>query len=104
MALIPTDQHERLAIACVSGLVGAHNGGRLGPDEALAEIADQWPRWKVTPERVPFVLAAELRHWLDDRYYADRARALLIAAGADPGLAERMRAEDPRAARAFPRG
>jgi hypothetical protein len=100
--LIPTDKYERLAVACVSGIVGRFNGGRIDQAAALDEIADQMRHWKVQPERVPYVLSSDLRHWLHERYYSIGARALLLAAGADLALAERMRAEDPRSSRPFP--
>jgi hypothetical protein len=95
MAIIPTDKHERLAVACVSGIVGRFNGGGIDQVAALVEIAGEMRNWKIPAERVPFVLSSQLRHWLRERYYSVGARALLLAAGADLELAERMRVEDP---------
>lgn len=92
MALRPTDRGERIASARLSGLAKAHQNGRLDEAAALAEIRDTLAEHRLTGDRVVIVLSDAASAFIDNPHRT-RGLAVLMAAGADLALAERMRAE-----------
>src|SRR5262245_47794266 len=95
MRLRPTNRGERIASAKLSGLAAAHQDGRLDQAAALAEMHDVLAEHRIAGGRVLVVMSDAACQFIADPH-RPRALAVLVAAGADPELARRMRAETGR--------